>query len=93
MTPSSPAIRNLCYLPVYFGTDVPDLRLALHRQQSAHKRRFTAMTSTPHLIDHWLWLPRALPLQGFYLRELQKKLSLVHRPRSGKTNLTLHQDL
>ena len=31
MTPSSPAIRNLCYLPVYFGTDVPDLRLALHR--------------------------------------------------------------
>ena len=51
------------------------------------------MTSTPHLIDHWLWLPRALPWQGFYLRELQKKLSLVHRPRLGKTNLTLYQDL
>lgn len=51
------------------------------------------MTSTPHLIDHWFWLPRALPWQGFYLRELQKKLSLVHRPRSGKTNLTLYQYL
>ena len=51
------------------------------------------MTSTPHLIDHWFWLPRALPWQGFYLRELQKKLSLVHRPRLGKTNLTLYQDL
>ena len=34
MTPRSPAISNFCYLPFYsdyFGTDVPDLRLALHR--------------------------------------------------------------
>ena len=34
MTPRSPAISNFCYLPcypAYFGTDVPDLRLALHR--------------------------------------------------------------
>ena len=34
MTPSPPAIRNFCHLPfcpAYFGTDVPDLRLALHR--------------------------------------------------------------
>ena len=33
MTPRSPAIRNLCYLPfypAYFGTDVPGLRLALY---------------------------------------------------------------
>ena len=33
MTPRSPAIRNFCYLPsypAYFGTDVPDLRLALY---------------------------------------------------------------
>ena len=51
------------------------------------------MTSTPHLIDHWFWLPRALPWQGSYLRELQKKLSLVHRPRSGEINFTLYQDL
>lgn len=34
MTPRSAAIRNFCYLPfypAYFGTDVPDLRQALHR--------------------------------------------------------------
>lgn len=34
MTPRSPTIRNFRYLPFYpdyFGTDVPDLRLALHR--------------------------------------------------------------
>jgi|DEB19_MinimDraft_2_1074335.scaffolds.fasta_scaffold01834_6 hypothetical protein len=34
MTPRSLAIRNFCYLPfypAYFGTDVPGLRLALHR--------------------------------------------------------------
>ena len=34
MTPRSPIISNLCYLPfypAYYGTDVPDLRLALHR--------------------------------------------------------------
>lgn len=34
MTPRSPAIRNFCYLPfdpAYCGTDVTDLRLALHR--------------------------------------------------------------
>ena len=37
MTPRSAAISNFCYLPfypaypAYFGTDVPDLRLALHR--------------------------------------------------------------
>ena len=34
MTPRSAAISNFCYLPFYpacFGTDVPDLRLALHR--------------------------------------------------------------
>ena len=34
MTPRSPIISNFCYLPLYpayFGTDVPDLRLALHR--------------------------------------------------------------
>ena len=34
MTPRSAAIRNFCYLPfypAYFGTDVPGLRLALHR--------------------------------------------------------------
>ena len=34
MTPRSPIISNFCYLPfypAYFGTDVPDLRLALHR--------------------------------------------------------------
>ena len=34
MTPRSAAISNFCYLPLYpayFGTDVPDLRLALHR--------------------------------------------------------------
>ena len=34
MTPRSPSISNFCYLPfypAYFGTDVPDLRLALHR--------------------------------------------------------------
>ena len=34
MTPRSPIIRNFCYLPfypAYSGTDVPDLRLALHR--------------------------------------------------------------
>lgn len=51
------------------------------------------MTSTPHLIDHWFWLPRCMSWQGLYLTELQKQLSLVHRPRPGKTNLTLHQDL
>lgn len=34
MTPRPVAIINFCYLPfypAYFGTDVPDLRLALHR--------------------------------------------------------------
>lgn len=34
MTPRSAAISNFCYLPfypAYFGTDVPDLRLALYR--------------------------------------------------------------
>lgn len=51
------------------------------------------MTSTPHLIDNWFWLPSALPWQGLYLGELQKKLNLVHRPRSGKVNFTLHQYL
>jgi len=51
------------------------------------------MTSTPHLIDHWFWLPRALPWQGLYLIELQKNLNLVHRPRSGKMSFTLYQDL
>ena len=33
MTPRSPIISNFCYLPLYpayFGTDVPDLRLALY---------------------------------------------------------------
>ena len=47
------------------------------------------MTSTPHLINRWFWLPRALPWQGFYLRDLQENLSLVHRPRSGEINFTL----
>lgn len=58
------------------------------------------MTSTPHLIDHWFWLPRALPWQGFYLRELQKNLAKVPWPltrvprlNSGEINLTLYQDL
>ena len=51
------------------------------------------MTSTPHLIDHWFWLPRALPWQGFYLRELQKNLAKIPWPRSGEINLTLYQDL
>ena len=34
MTPRPPITSNFCYLPfypAYFGTDVPDLRLALHR--------------------------------------------------------------
>ena len=34
MTPRLPIISNFCCLPfypAYFGTDVPDLRLALHR--------------------------------------------------------------
>ena len=51
------------------------------------------MTRTPHLIDHWFWLPRCLSWQGFYLTELQKQLTRVPRPLSGKTNLTLSQDL
>ena len=49
------------------------------------------MTSTPHLIDHWLWLPRALPWQGFYLIELQKNLAKV--PKPGEINLTISADL
>lgn len=51
------------------------------------------MTSTPHLIDHWFWLPRTMSWQRFYLDELQKHLTKVPRPNSGKLNFTLYQDL
>ena len=93
-TTSHPQLLLPAFYPAYFGTDVPDLRLALRgitNNPRTHKRKDPAMTSTQHLIDHWLWLPRALPWQGFYLRELQEKLGQVHRPRSGKTNFTLYQ--
>ena len=51
------------------------------------------MTSTPHLIDHWLWLPRILTWQGFSLDELQKQLTGVPRLNSGEINLTISADL
>ena len=35
----------------------------------------------------------ALPWQGFSLDELQKQLTRVPRPHSGKINFTLSQDL
>ncbi len=46
MTPRSPAIRNFCYLPfyqAYFGTDVPDLRLALYRITDNLRRTVEAL--------------------------------------------------
>ncbi len=51
------------------------------------------MTSTPHLIDHWFWLPRHMTWQGLYLTELQSTLSRVPRPNSGEINLTMYADL
>ena len=53
----------------YKTLDPSDMALRLgngpapHHQQPAQNRRNPAMTSTstPHLIDHWFWLPRALP--------------------------------
>ncbi len=51
------------------------------------------MTRTTHLIDHWFWLPRALPWQGFHLTELQKNLAEVPKPHSGEINLTISADL
>lgn len=51
------------------------------------------MTSTPHLIDNWFWLPRTLAWQGFNLVELQKYLAKVPKPGSNKVNLTLFADL
>ena len=51
------------------------------------------MTSTPHLIDHWFWLPRRLTWQGISLDELQEYLTRVPRPNSGEINLTISADL
>ena len=51
------------------------------------------MTSTPHLTDHWFWLPKALPWQGLYLTELQKQLTRVPRLNSGEINLTISANL
>ena len=83
------------FYPAYFGTDVPDLRLALHRiinNPRTQNRRNPAMTSTPHLIDHWFWLPRCVSWQGLYLTELQKQLTRVPRLNSGEINLTISAD-
>ncbi len=47
MTPRSPTISNFCYyLPLYeayFGTDVPDLRLALYRITDNLRRTVEAL--------------------------------------------------
>lgn len=51
------------------------------------------MTGSQYLIDHWFWLPRRMSWQGFSLDELQKQLTRVPRPHSGKINFTLSPDL
>ena len=51
------------------------------------------MTSTPHLIDHWFWLPSCMSWQGLYLAELQKQLTRVPRLNSGEINLPISADL
>ena len=83
----------------YKTLDPSDMALRLgngpapHHQQPTHKRKDPAMTSTPHLIDHWFWLPRCMSWQGLYLTELQKQLTRVPRLNSGEINLTISADL
>lgn len=51
------------------------------------------MTLSPHLIDHWFWLPRCMSWQGLCLTELQNHLTSVSRLNSGEINLTIYADL